>query len=306
VNSNIVRSSLTLLLLASICHTGVAHSEPADPSSPAAVQPAIPTATSLQACLWTWRSDGATEARFVVDLATEKAGAEEGSGTGAKQAPDCARSGIERKKRDLAVYERLKKRFDAQRAHSEPDKRLAHAIQWIERSTKWGASRANWMVASPDGAYAVYTIHGEPLLLIDVDALATRVLAAATVGSNLATPVAWSADSRELAYAPPHTDQVQIYSVAQQAVTASKTGAGPWVLALAWSPDGRQLATFGFVNRRMNKSPLGLLGAAAGHPEFRNDGQLSVYTMGQEEHLAVVLKRGISEMGSPNIELEWK
>jgi hypothetical protein len=243
--------------------------------------------------------------RYVVDLATEKAGAEESTHTPAKQPVACAKNRAARKQLDLAAYNRLVERFNEQRARTELDKHLAHAIQWIEDSTKWGASRASWIVASPDGAYLVFSAHNEPLLLIEIETLATRLLAAAPVGSNLPTPVAWAPDSRQLAYAPPNTDQVHIYSTAQHAVVASKTGAGPWVLALSWSPQGQRLAAFGLVNRRMNKSPLGLLGAAAGHPEFRNDGALNVYTLGDQKHFSVLLKRGISEWGSPNIELEW-
>ena len=68
----------------------------------------------------------------------------------------------------------------------------------------------------------------------------------------------------------------------------------------------QRIAAFGFVNRRMNKTPLGLLWAAAGHPEFRNDGVLNVYRIGDDRRFSVVLKRGISEMGSANIEIEWK
>lgn len=297
---------IAIFLLSTICYAGVARGELAESIVPATVRPAVASPASLQTCIWTWRTDGATELRYVVDLQTEKAGAEESTRTPAKQPVACAKSAAARKKFDLAAYQRLKERFNEQRARPDLDKNLARTIQWIEDSTKWGASRANWIVASPDGAYAVFTAHNEPLLLIDIATLATRVLAAAAVGSNLPTPVAWSPDSRHLAFAPPKTDQVQIYNIAQQAVVSSKAGVGPWVLALSWSPQGRRLAAFGFVNRRMNKTPLGLLGAAAGHPEYRNDGVLSVYRIGDERHFSVVLKRGISEMSSPNIEIEWK
>ena len=261
---------------------------------------------SLQTCLWTWRTDGAIELRYIVDLQTEKAGAEESTGTPAKQPVACAKKAAARKKLDLAAYNRLVERFNEQRARPDLDKNLARTMQWIEDSTKWGASRANSIVASPDGAYVVFTAHNQPLLLVEIATLATRVLAAAAVGTNLPTPVAWAPDSRQFAYAPPNTDQVHIYSIAQQAVASSKTGTGPWVLALAWSPDGRRLAAFGLINRRLNKTPLGLLGAAAGHPEFRNDGVLNVYGIPNERDFSVILKRGISEMSSPNIAFEWK
>jgi hypothetical protein len=68
----------------------------------------------------------------------------------------------------------------------------------------------------------------------------------------------------------------------------------------------QRIAAFGFQNRRMNMSPLGLLFAAAGHPEFRNDGVLELYALYDDKRWSLLLTRGISEMSSPNVEIEWK
>lgn len=300
-----MRSSIAMFLVSAICYGCVAHSEVTDSKGHTTVPPATTSSVSLQTCIWTWSSDGSTEFRYVVDLDKEKAGAATAHRTLANP-PDCARLRVERKKRDAGTYARVVERFNDQRGRSGQDETLAGTIQWIEESTKWGASRANWIVASPDGAYAVFSAHGKPLLLIDVATLGTRVLAKVDPYLNLATPVAWTPDSRHVAFAPQGTDKVHIYSIEHQAVVSTKTGAGPWVETLSWSPDMQRIAAFGFVNRRMNKTPLGLLWAAAGHPEFRNDGVLSVYRIGDDRRFSVVLKRGISEMGSANIEIEWK
>lgn len=87
---------------------------------------------------------------------------------------------------------------------------------------------------------------------------------------------------------------------------STKTGPGSRVEALSWSPDMQRIAAFGLHNRRMNKTPLGLLGAVAGHPEFRSDGVLTVYRFGDDASFSVVLRREISEWSTPNIEVEWK
>jgi dipeptidyl aminopeptidase/acylaminoacyl peptidase len=254
--------------------------------------------------MWIWGSDGGTVFRYAVDLDKERVGPETTFRTPANQAPDCAKPRVERKKRDAEVYGRIVERLKNQRGAANVDSNLPQIVQWIEESTKAGYSRENWIVASPDGAYAVFVARDKPLLLIDIATLSTRVLA--QPHADLTTPAAWSPDSRLLAFAPPDTDKIQIYSVKELRIISTKTGAGPWAGALSWSPDMERIAVFGFHNRRMNKTPLGLLGAVAGHPEFRNDGILTVYRLGDEAGLSLVLKRGISEWGSPNVEIEWK
>ena len=106
------------------------------------MQPATTSSVSLQTCIWIWSSDGSTEFRYVVDLDKEKVGAETTHRTPANP-PDCAKLRVERKKRDAETYARMVERFNDQRGRSGPDKTLAGTIQWIEESTKWGASRAN-------------------------------------------------------------------------------------------------------------------------------------------------------------------
>lgn len=298
-----MRPGVGILVFSVVCYASFAHSDATDSSGKVNV-PRTASPASLQTCIWIWGKDGATEFRYAVDLDREEVGPEKTFRTPVNQAPDCAKPRVERKKRDGEVYGRIVGRLKNQRRTAEVDSDLQQMVRWIEESTGGGYSRENWIVASPDGAYAVFAARDKPLLLIDIATLGTRVLA--QPHAYRTTPAAWSPDSRLLAFAPPDTDKIQIYSVKELALVSTKTGAGPWVEALSWSPDMQRIAAFGLHDRRMNKTPLGLLAALAGHPEFRNDGILTVYRLRDEARLSLVLKRGMSEWGSPNIEIEWK
>jgi hypothetical protein len=177
-------------------------------------------------------------------------------------------------------------------------------LEWIERFTMSGASRAEAFEASPDGRYAVYSSRSRPILLVDIEALSTRVLARGH--SHLDTPIAWASDSRRFALAAPETDEINIYRAEDAAVILRKKTYGSRIATVSWSPDMQRIAAFGFRNRRMNRSPLGLLFGAAGHPEYRNDGVFELYVTNAEERWSLPLARGISEMSSPSVEIEWK
>ena len=159
-------------------------------------------------------------------------------------------------------------------------------------------------MSSPDGAYVVLKPRWKSLLLVNVATLETTILAKAH--PYLETPVAWSLDSRFVAFAPPDTDCLQVFSVDRRVVVSTITGTGSWVHSLSWSPDTKHIASVEWRNRRMNKTPFGLIGAFAGHPEFRNDAILSVYQTSSSQHISYVLERGISEMSSSNIVMQWK
>ena len=298
----LMRASVGMMVFAAMCHASFAQSDATD-SVAIATAPRAPSPPSLQACMWIWDKDGATEYRYAVDLDKEKVGPEKTSRTPANQVPECAKPRVERKKRDGEAYGRIVGRLENRSGTAKVDSNLLRMVRWIEESTKSGYSRDNWIITSPDGAYAVFAAHDEPFLLIDIATLGTRVLAQP---ARRATPVAWSPDSRLVAFAPPDTDKIEIYSVKELVTVSTKAGAGPWVVALSWSPDMQRVAAFGLHNRRMNKTPLGLLAAGAGHPEFRNDGIVTVYGLSDETRLSLVLKRDISEWGSPAVEIEWK
>lgn len=253
--------------------------------------------------MWSWSSDGAIESRYVVDPGRKLVVFIKEEGKPSKETPECAKRRIERKKRDLETYNRLLERFNNQALQGERDKDLAAALEWMEASSKWGPARADALEASPDGRHAVFSTRSRPLLLINVEALSTHVLAKGH--SYLETPVAWAPDSRLVAVAAPDTGEIRLHGL-DGVVAARKKTYGARIAALSWSADMQQIAAFAFQNRRMNVSPLGLLFAAAGHPEFRNDGAIELYTVNDEKRWSIPLTRGISEMSSPRIEIEWK
>ena len=265
---------------------------------------AAPKGTLLQTCMWSWGSDGATESSYVVDLDRKKMVSQVDRRTPSKKTPECAHRRVERKKHDLQTYNRLLERFSNRTTPGEHHKELAAMLEWIERSTKWGASRANAFEASPDGRYGIFSTTSRPILLIDVETLRTRVLVKGH--SYLDTPIAWAPDSRVFALAAPESDEISIFRAEDAAVVAKKRTYGSRIGTLAWSSDMQQIAAFGFQNRRMNKSPLGLLFAAAGHPEFRNDGVIEIYILMDENRWSLPLAFGITEMSSPSVEIEWK
>jgi hypothetical protein len=210
----------------------------------------------------------------------------------------------EKKRHDEAVYDRIVDRFSLTAAPNR-NADLAAALSWIESYKARGYSMEPHITASPDGRYTVFaTDWNKPLLLIDVATLTTLRLAD-EVG-DLVTPVAWSPDSRYVAFAPPKNGKMYVYDVAGTAVASTKAGAALWVEAIAWSPDGQRLALIGWRNRRMDKNPFALLAAAAGHPIFRNDAVLSVYTMHGGELFSILLQRGISEQVGRRVRVEWK
>jgi hypothetical protein len=76
--------------------------------------------------------------------------------------------------------------------------------------------------------------------------------------------------------------------------------------ALLWSSDMRQPAALELVNRRLHKTPFGLLIALSGHPDYRNDLVLRVYTVGGREQLSVALKSNLTEQSLYDYWIEWK
>jgi hypothetical protein len=244
----------------------------------------------------------ATEYGYLVDLTRRKAVANPNRQI---PRPEFAKRSLDEKKNDRAAYERIVARFRNGPDRSDNRSDLASALDWIERSKSWGASPATPIVASPDGAYAIFTTSDKPVLLIDVATLATRRLVD-NGGRYRGTPAAWSADSRFVAFTPPESKKLYVYEVERQAIVSTRTGVASSVETLAWSPDGRYIAVLGMENRWMDINPFALLAAVAGHPIFRNDAVLSAFGAVGEGPFSVTLRRGISETDSPSFRIEWK
>lgn len=102
----------------------------------------------------------------------------------------------------------------------------------------------DFVTASPDGAHAVIrALRGKPLLLIDVATLnSLRLL---DDGGDQTAPVAWSPDSRYVAFASAKSGEVHVYDLEQKAAIVVTRDAPPWLKALSWSPDGERIAAFG-------------------------------------------------------------
>ena len=299
-----MRLTLPVLRAFLICYCGVAQSQPTanvDASTSTSAAPA-----SILTRIGILGSKEFTEYRYVVELAKQEARSEATRETPANQSSEWQELRAREKRHDEQAYKRIAERLRHEQNGSSRNPDLAHALYWIERRSEAGYSKADSLVASPDGAYAVHARHDEPLLLIDVSTLETRRLADPSGEPGLSTPVAWAPGSRSFAFATPRTGKLHVYDVERQAVTSTKSGDWQWLEAISWSPDGQQIAAFGTHNRRMNKTPLGLLAAMAGHPEFRNDGVLHVYAMASDRHFSVELKRAMSEWGSAQIRIEWK
>lgn len=214
----------------------------------------------------------------------------------------------EGKKHDAEVYAQIADRFDKSRNELNASSDLAKAMEWTQKSRAGGLSPQAYVLASPDGAYAVFAApYSAPVILTEVATLATRRVSLFNQ-SNLIlsnTPVAWSADSRYLAFAPPGDGKLYIYDVQRHSIISTKPPSGGEIGAISWSPDGAQIAVFALHNRRMSLDPLSLLVAFSGHPNFFNDGILHIYQRTDDQPRSVLLKRAISEIGSPDVRLDW-
>ncbi len=197
------------------------------------------------------------------------------------------------------TYLRLQQRVKAWKGKSLPDENLLKALQVPDF--------IRWVSPSPNGLYAIIIADDIPILLVEIDTLRTFLIGKGRKEhSYLKTPVAWSHDSRLVVFSPHDSDSLYFYDINKKAIVLTKSGVGRWIQELSWSPDKKQVAAFTYQNRRLSKTPFGLLGSMLGHPDYRNDGVISVYRVEKEQNFSIVLKRGMSEMDSSEIEFEWK
>lgn len=258
--------------------------------------------SSLHTCIWMVRSQtDADEYKYVVDLHKEKLVSSKLRHIHNRREAEFEARLADRKNQSSAAWLRIQKGVKARKDKSPPDSNLLKSLQTPDYF-KW-----KWVTPSPDGLCAIIVADDNPILLVEIKTLNTFIIGKVNEEySTLKTPAVWSPDSRLVAFAPPYSDTLYIYSVDKHAIVCTKSGIGTWVQALSWSPDTKQLAAFTYQNRRLSKTPMGLLGNMLGHPDYRNDGVLSVYRIVNEQNFSIVLKRGMSEMVSSEIEFEWK
>jgi len=243
-----------------------------------------------------------TEYRYVVDIAEQRAKPEARHDTSTEQRSDFEQRQTEEWHRNAAIYERIFQQYKTKPDALERYPRLGMALQETERVIKAGYAYRHPIVASSDGSKAVYSWRNTPLLLIDSNDLATRSLE--QNDGPTVWPVAWAPDSAAVVL-PANDLAIQIYDVRRQTVVARRTGLSGQMTAISWSPDSRYIAVCELTNRRQNKTILGRLAGAAGHPEFWNDAVLHLFRASDDNHFSLVLKREISEWGSPDFRVEW-
>lgn len=207
----------------------------------------------------------------------------------------------ERRRVNVETYDRLEQKLNAV-AVSERDPVLVTGVQEIEKAKTWGKSPGDQLLMSPDGHRAVLRPDRGIPVVVDLTTLHAQQIMKHS--DSLDIPMAWSPDSRRLAFAPSEVREIVVYDVEQGVIESRLQGF--WVQAIAWSPDMRTLALITRVNRRLYKTPKGLVAAWAGHPDYRNDVILEFLTIATQQQKFVRLKSNQDEQIPSDCRLEWR
>jgi hypothetical protein len=265
-----------------------------------AAEPTAVGAGAVVARLWSYDNASSTliESRYVVDLASKTRAQEEH--------PPTEYRGLrgERKRLDIAAYDQLAVQFRA-RVEIGASSDLSDAMSALEKSRAAGYTPGDQALVSPNGAYAVLAPVFSRPLLVNLQTLETQRLLEKSDPNHI--PMAWSPDSRLLAFALSEANgQIVVYDVERHLVRSTIRANGAEVSALLWSSDLQQLVALELVNRRLHKTPLGLLIAFSGHPDYRNDLVLRLYGIAGHEQGSVALKSNLTEQSSYDYWIEWK
>ncbi len=209
------------------------------------------------------------------------------------------------KKHDAEIFARIVERFDKTYVSGRVIPDVIDTLRRAQNSTSTGNPSEDCLIASPNGAYAVFsTPDYAPMTLTETATLASIRLTK-TNDPMIEAPIAWSADSRFIAFAPAPIYDLHIYDVKQGRTVSIIPCMDERVAAISWSPDGTRVAVLGFNNRKMDINPLALLAAESGHPIFRNDAVLHIYRVGKGNPRSIVLEPKVSETSTPNVRLDW-
>jgi len=214
--------------------------------------------------------------------------------------------GLEAGKRQLSnegVYVRISERFRESGGTSQDDA-LRVAIRKIEKNRLSGYQPSSQILVSPDGRHAVLSPHYEDYVLVDLGTLSAGSFAERR--GLVSIPMVWSPDSQFLAFPSSDNKSIIVYDVERRAIQSTIHIGLKDPCALAWSPDMRNMVIMDLVGRRLHVSPLGLLGAFSGHPDFRNDLVLRVTSLTDNVNRLVVLTSNLTEQSSYEYGLEWK
>jgi WD40 repeat protein len=208
----------------------------------------------------------------------------------------------ERKRADAEAYQRLLATVRRQR-EPIPDGELSTALEAVDAAKSYGDLPESRVLASPDGQYVALAPQFSRSVIVNTITLETHRL---LDRSDLEVPMAWSWDSQTLAFAPSETSgQIFIYDVGQHSRRSTLGGPKRLISALEWSLDNSRLASLELVNRRLHKTPFGLLIAFSGHPDFRNDLVLRVYGVTGDATAPLQLKQDLTEQSSYDYWIEW-
>jgi len=261
--------------------------------------PAGSTPTHVIARLWSYSFKASTllETRFVVNLASMT--------TAPGSHPSSSYSALRgsRKRADEEAYSRLERRLQ-ESVETERDPDLVAAIGLIQKAKSWGKSPEGQVLASPDGNRAALIPDFGAPLVVDLRTLHTHQLQ--NRSDPLPIPMAWSADSRLLAFAPSEAREIVLYDAELGAVKSTIDSRGAWVCGIAFSPEMREMVLMALVNRRLHKSTIGLLAAFSGHPDFRNDLVLQVRSIGNDQVRSIPLESNLTEQSLYDYWIDWQ
>jgi WD40 repeat protein len=253
-----------------------------------------PTGVIAELWIYNYKTKAFDETRYVVEPTTMKMAPPSHPPT------DFESLRTERRRVNLETYNRLEQQLN-ELAASERDPVLVTGVQEIEKAKTWGRSPGDQLLISPDGHRVVLRPDMGMPVVVDLTTLHAQQLVKHS--DSLDIPMAWSPDSRRLAFAPSEAREIVVYDVEQGVVESRLQGF--WVQAIAWSPDMRTLALITLVNRRLYKTPKGLVAAWAGHPDFRNDLILEIQTIATQEQKFVPLKSNLDEQIPSDYWIEW-
>jgi len=250
----------------------------------------------LIAKLWTYdyQTKSFSETRYVVNATTMHKTPPSHPST------DFESLRAERRQKNVETYDRLEKQLN-EVAASERDPVLVTCVQEIEKAKTWGKSPGDQLLISPDGHRVVLQPDLGAAVVADLSTLHAQQIVKDS--DFLRIPMAWSPDSRRLAFANLDAKQVVVFDVEHGVVESRLQGF--WVQAIAWSPDMQTLALMTLVNRRLFKTLKGLVAAGAGHPDYRSDLILETRTIATQKQQFVLLKSNLDEQTPSDYWIEW-
>lgn len=249
--------------------------------------------------LWISRSNSGASTmsglRYRVDLATNVHPVEE------SHSDDYNDLLARRKEQDLNAYQTLVARL-RELGPGGGGKDITSVIEELQNRVRAGGDAGSSVVASPNGAYAVIALNLEDALLVNLSTLDAQRLRGHRRYST--TPIAWSPDSHVVAWAPDDTGTILTFDVQKQSSSVLSDGGGN-ICALAWSPDLQNIASIAEIDRRIRKTPLALLWAFSGHPDYLDDVTLEIRSVSSKNRKVVLLRPNQSEQTLLACWIEW-